>query len=282
MKNLLLSYWLWAFILVTFIVIILWDDEIEKATSSYVKHRMVLKDVNFSQVEGGFELARMYADICDMDDNQNNMNASNVRTIFYKQDQATWTGRLIAERALKNPFEARFWGDVRGWNTDNERIRSEELRYYFNRKELHTQKPVTIWKDDTVITGLGMVYKTQSKEAQLLQQVVIRIWEKDNPQTGSESHEITGLPVAPPLSQLLKPLNSASTTASTPAPVAVPTILTLDTTPSVASETDTTAPITPYNPVNNKSVANASEPFQPEISQTSSDNASATSKDLRP
>ncbi len=215
MKNILLSYWLWTAILVAFITIIMWDDNLEKSTTSYVKHRMVLKNVNFSQVEGGFEHARLYADVCDMDDNQSNMNASNVRTIFYKQDQATWTGKLISERALKNPFEAKFWGDVRGWNTDNERIRTDELRYYFNRKELHTQKPVTIWKDDTILTGLGMRYNTTDKEAQILQQVVIRIWEtaSGTARNGSEPEQISGLPVAPPLSQLLIPLNIASAPA---------------------------------------------------------------------
>jgi LPS export ABC transporter protein LptC len=176
---------------------------------------MVLKNVNFSQVEGGFEHARLYADICDMDDNQNNMNASNVRTIFYKQDQATWTGRLISERALKNPFEAKFWGDVRGWNTDNERIRTDELRYYFNRKELHTQKPVTIWKDDAVLTGLGLRYNTVDKEAQINQQVVIRIWETadETASTSEETTHIDGLPVAPPMSQLIIPLKVASSTS---------------------------------------------------------------------
>jgi len=212
MKNILFSYWLWAAILISFIIIILWDDEIEKGAASYVKHRMVLKNVNFSQVEGGFEQARLYADICDMDDNQNNMNASNVRTIFFKQDQATWTGKLISERALKNPFEARFWGDVRGWNTDNERIKTEELRYYFNRKELHTQKPVTIWKDDTILTGLGLLYNTQDKEARINQQVVIRIWETASGavETGDDAGQVPGLPVAPPISQLLRPLTIAT------------------------------------------------------------------------
>jgi LPS export ABC transporter protein LptC len=215
MKNILLSYWLWAAVLVGFIVIILWDDKLEQGTTSYVKHRMVLKNVNFSQVEGGFEHARLYADICDMDDNQNNMNASNVRTIFFKQDQATWTGRLISERALKNPFEAKFWGDVRGWNTDNERIRTDELRYYFNRKELHTQKPVTIWKDDAVLTGLGLRYNTVDKEAQINQQVVIRIWEtaSKTATTDDNPRQVNGLPVAPPISEIMIPLNIASSTA---------------------------------------------------------------------
>ncbi len=209
MKNLLLSYWLWTALLIGFVAIILWDDKLDKTTAGYFKHRMVLKNVNFSQIDGGFEQARLYADICDMDDNQNNMNASNVRTIFFKQDQATWTGKLLAERALKNPFEAKFWGDVRGWNTDNERIRTDELRYYFNRKELHTQMPVTIWKDDAVLTGLGLRYSTVDKEAQINQQVVIRIWEtaSNTTKVGSEPELVLGLPVAPPLSQILLPLN---------------------------------------------------------------------------
>ncbi|PKL44421.1 MAG: LPS export ABC transporter periplasmic protein LptC [Candidatus Riflebacteria bacterium HGW-Riflebacteria-1] len=233
MKNFLFSYWLWAIVLLSFIVIILWDDKLEQATASYVKHRMVLKNVNFSQVEGGFEHARLFADICDMDDSQSNMNASNVRTIFYKQEQATWTGRLISERALKNPFEAKFWGDVRGWNTDDERIRTDELRYYFNRKELHTQKPVTIWKGDAVLTGLGLRYNTQDKEAQINQQVVIRIWEtasKTAKAGGDEHAQISELPVAPPLSQLLLPLNTRATgTASLPVSIAS------DSTPAIAT-----------------------------------------------
>lgn len=213
MKNFLLSYWLWAIVLLIFIVIILWDEKLETGVASYVKHRMVLKNVNFSQVEGGFESARLFADICDMDDSQSNMNASNVRTIFYKQDQASWTGRLVSERAIKNPFEAKFWGDVRGWNSDNERIRTDELRYYFNRKELHTQKPVTIWKDNAVLTGLGLRYNTQDKEAQINQQVVIRIWDtaSKSAETDGGIESVSGLPVAPPLSQLLLPLNNLST-----------------------------------------------------------------------
>jgi LPS export ABC transporter protein LptC len=215
MKNFLLSYWLWAVVLTVFVAIILWDDNMEEnVKNAYVKHRMLLKDVNFSQVEGGFEHARMYADICDMDDNQNNMNATNIRTIFYKPDLATWTGYLIAERGLKNPFEAKFWGDVRGWNSDKERFRTEEIRYFLNRKELHTQKPVTIWKDNAILTGLGFRYNTQDKEAQINQQVVIRIWENNASETASASHKlpVSPLPVAPPLLQILQPLKIGSQT----------------------------------------------------------------------
>jgi len=252
MKNILLSYWLWAALLIGFIVIIMWDDKLEQATTSYVKHRMVLKNVNFSQVEGGFEHARLYADICDMDDNQNNMNASNVRTIFYKQDQATWTGRLISERALKNPFEAKFWGDVRGWNTDNERIRTDELRYYFNRKELHTQKPVTIWKDDAVLTGLGLRYNTVDKEAQINQQVVIRIWETASKTASTEDdnrQQINGLPVAPPISQIMIPLNIASSpdnlSSNTTDITASPTTATENTPAEIASNSASDPSIEP-------------------------------------
>lgn len=222
MKNFILSYWLWGAILAIFISIILWDDKISDGVKkSYVKHQMTLKNVNFSQVEGGFEHARMYADLCEMDDNQNNMNATNIRTQFFKKDVATWSGILLAERGIKNPFEARFQGNVRGWNTDEERIKTDELRYYFNRKELHTQKPVTLWKKDTVITGIGMNYNTQTKEATINQQVLIRIWNASASQTvkTSETSSISTLPVAPPLSQILIPLKqtAAETISSTTA-----------------------------------------------------------------
>lgn len=210
MKNLLLSYWFWGILLSSFVVIIMWDDKIEEsAINAYIKHRMVLRDVNFSQVEAGFEHARLYADICEMDENQNNMEASNIRTMFFKANVATWTGRLLAERAIKNPFEAKFWGDVRAWNSDRERIKTEELRYYFNRKELHSQKPVTLWKDDAVITGLGMSYNTQTKEAIINQQVMIRIWNQNaSPTADRQGESMSSLPVAPPIEELLIPLRN--------------------------------------------------------------------------
>ena len=206
-----MSFWFWGIILSSFIVIILWEEKLEKAVSeSYKRHRMVLQNVNWSQVEKGFEHARLYADSIDMDDNHNNMDAKDVKVIFFKQDVATWTGRLISERGLKNPFEAKFWGDVRVWNSDNERLRSDEMRYYFNRKELHTQKPVTIWKDDTIITGLGMSYNVESKEARIFQQVKIQIWDSnatdtvDPEEDAAESRaKLSGVPIAPPPSELL-------------------------------------------------------------------------------
>ncbi|MFZ5950502.1 MAG: hypothetical protein ACOYXC_07340, partial [Candidatus Rifleibacteriota bacterium] len=104
MKTFFTSFWFWGILLVTFIVIILWDDKIQETViNSYIKHRMILTDVNFSQVEKGFEEAKMHAEIVDMDENQNNMNAVNVRTLFYKRDNASFTGTLLAEKALKNP-----------------------------------------------------------------------------------------------------------------------------------------------------------------------------------
>ncbi|HNX78090.1 MAG TPA: LPS export ABC transporter periplasmic protein LptC [Candidatus Rifleibacterium sp.] len=220
MKNILMSFWFWGILLTSFIVIILWDDKFEEgAMGAYVKHKMILRDVNFSQVEGGFEHARLYADNCEMDDNQNNINAFNVRTRFYKKDVATWSGRLIAERGLKNPFEAKFWGDVRAWNSDRERIRTDEMRYYLNRKELHSQQPVTIWKDDAIITGLGMSYNTQTKEATINQQVMIRIWDQNASSTAATATDnIAGVPVAPPLEQLLIPLRNLNASATTASP----------------------------------------------------------------
>jgi len=246
-KNILMSFWFWGLLLAGFIAIILWDDKIEEGVkAAYVKHRMMLKDVNFSQVEGGFEHARMFADLCEMDDNQNNMDATNIRTIFYKQNVATWSGWLLAEKGLKNPFEAKFWGDVRAWNTERERIRTEEMRYYLNRKELHSQKPVTIWKDDAVITGLGMSYNTQTKEATINQQVVIRIWNKNASQTAnaSESSMVNGIPAAPPIENLLLPIRNLNTASAVSAVSAVSDAADIATAAAAASESTSTETIT--------------------------------------
>jgi len=204
-KNFLTSFWLWGFILVAFIAIILWDDKIqENVLNTYVKHRMVLTDVNFSQIDKGFEEAKMHAEVVDMDENQNNMNATNVKTLFFKPDNASFTGTLLSDKALKNPFEVKFWGNVRGWSTDGDKILTEEMRYYFNRKELYTQKPVTLWKDNAVITGIGMRYNTQTKEAQINQQVMIRIWDDSASKTAAIDIASPTIPEAPPLSELLK------------------------------------------------------------------------------
>ncbi len=245
-KNILMSFWFWGLLLASFIAIILWDEKIEEGVkAAYVKHRMMLRDVNFSQVEGGFEHARMFADLCEMDDNQNNIDATNIRTIFYKQDVATWSGWLLAEKGLKNPFEAKFWGDVRAWNTERERIRTEEMRYYLNRKELHSQKPVTIWKDDAVITGLGMSYNTQTKEATINQQVVIRIWDKNASQTANapEGTMINGIPAAPPIENLLLPIHSPGTTPAASGTISAATAAAnLPASESLSTETITNQP----------------------------------------
>ena len=208
-KNILLSFWFWSVLLVAFIVLILWDDDLEEGIKAeYIKHRMVLNDVNFSQIDKGFESARLYADTCEMDDNQNNMEANNVRVIMFKENVATWTGRLISEKALKSPFEAKFWGDVRLWNSDDERFRTEEMRYYINRKEMHTQKPVTAFKDKIVVTGLGMSYFTETQELKINQQVVIRIWNDQKEKKADEKEEhnmfMGTLPVAPPIEKILQ------------------------------------------------------------------------------
>lgn len=208
-KNILLSFWFWSVLLVAFIVLILWDDDLEEGIKAeYIKHRMVLNDVNFSQIDKGFESARLYADTCEMDDNQNNMEADNVRVMMFKENVATWTGRLISEKALKSPFEAKFWGDVRLWNSDNERFRTEEMRYYINRKEMHTQKPITAFKDKIVVTGLGMSYFTETQELKINQQVVIRIWNDQKEKKIGEKEEnnmfMGTLPVAPPIEKILQ------------------------------------------------------------------------------
>lgn len=208
-KNILLSFWFWSVLLVAFIVLILWDDDLEEGIKAeYIKHRMVLNDVNFSQIDKGFESARLYADTCEMDDNQNNMEANNVRVMMFKENVATWTGRLISEKALKSPFEAKFWGDVRLWNSDDERFRTEEMRYYINRKEMHTQKPITAFKDKIVVTGLGMSYFTETQELKINQQVVIRIWNEQKEKKTDEKEEhnmfMGTLPVAPPIENILQ------------------------------------------------------------------------------
>jgi LPS export ABC transporter protein LptC len=226
MKAFLTSFWLWGIILTLFIAIILWDDTLqETVTNAYVKHRMVLTNVNFSQVDKGFEQAKMHAEVVDMDDNQNNMHATNVRTLFFKEDNASFTGILLSDKALKNPFEAKFWGNIRGWSTDGDKIRTEELRYYFNRKELFTQKPVTIWKDNAVITGIGMRYNTQTKEAQINQQVMIRIWDQNASGTSKEiQNDVATVPVAPAPSELLnRPLFNANNASATNLPTSTQT-----------------------------------------------------------
>ena len=218
-KNVLSSFWFWGILLVTFITIILWDDSFEEsAKGTYQKYKMTLNDVNFSQIENGFEHARMYMTNCEMDDSQTNMEARDIKVLFFKEDIPTYTGKLIAASATKTPFEAKFFGDVRLWDTDNQRMRTEEMRYLFNRKELSTQRPVTYWKDNAVLTGLGMTYNTERKEMTINQQVVIRIWDEDEKektekkeQKQSDKDPISGLPIATPIENILLNINSSST-----------------------------------------------------------------------
>lgn len=215
-KNIFSSFWFWGILLLTFIAIILWDDRVEEgAKGTYVKHRMTLDNVNFSSIKNGFEHSRMYATNCDMDDSQTNMEAKDIKVLFFKEDVATYTGRLIAASATKNPFEAKFYGDVRFWDTDNERMRTEEMRYLFNRKELNTQKPVTFWKDNAVLTGLGLTYNTENKEITINQQVVIRMWEdpekKEAPKKQSDIDPVSGLPIAAPIENILGQMNASTT-----------------------------------------------------------------------
>lgn len=211
MKKFLTSFWFWGIMLVAFVTIILWDDDFEEnAKGAYVKHKMTLQNVNFSQIENGFEHARMYAVECEMDDSQTNMDGTDIKMLFFKPDCATFTGRLIAASATKNPFEAKFSGDIRMWDTDNERMRTEEMRYLFNRKELTTQRPVTFWKDNAVLTGLGMTYNTETQEAVINQQVVIRLWEDKKPasaaaQIKTDKDPVSGLPIAEaPIEEIIK------------------------------------------------------------------------------
>ncbi|MBR4569577.1 MAG: LPS export ABC transporter periplasmic protein LptC [Candidatus Riflebacteria bacterium] len=211
-KNIFSSFWFWGILLIAFVTIILWDDSIEEgAKGTYVKHKMTLNNVNFSQIDNGFEHARMYATICEMDDSQTNMEARDIKVLFFKEDVATFTGRLIAASATKTPFEAKFYGDVRLWDTDNERMRTEEMRYLFNRKELSTQKPITVWKDNAVLTGLGMTYNTERKEITVNQQVVIRLWEekKEEPKPMNDIDPVSGLPVAEPIDKILNNINKS-------------------------------------------------------------------------
>lgn len=179
MKQIFSQIWFWFIMLIVFLAVIMYDRDFEKdVLTVYQKQKMHLKDVHFSEMDQGFEAARIFADEVDMDDSQSNMLATNVRSLFFDKEVATRSGELVASFASKNPQEIIFWGDVRFWSTDNERLRTDELRYATNRKELYTIRPVTLWKDNMVITGKELLYNTKSKEGSLSQNVVIRIWPK--------------------------------------------------------------------------------------------------------
>ncbi len=240
-KNLLSSFWFWGFMLVAFVAIILWDDDVEEnAKGNYVKHRMALDNVNVSQIENGFEHSRMYATQCEMDDSQSNMEANDIKVLFFKEEIATYTGHLIAASATKSPFEAKFFGNVRLWNTDNERMKTEEMRYLFNRKELSTQKPITAWKDNAVLTGLGMTYNTESQELTVNQQVVIRLWDekKEPPKPVLDKDPMSGLPIAEPIEKILGNIASKSSNIATASDKLVNDAASQSANVSIASETN--------------------------------------------
>lgn len=213
MKNILMSFWFWGLVLAVFVALILYEEDLtQKATSEYVRYKMGMEKVNWSQIEAGFEHARMYANTVSMENNKSHMKAQSVETIFFRESEPDWNGKLTSLEGLKNPMEAKFWGDVRAWNTDNERLKTEELRYFFNRKELRTDQPITIWKDGTVTTGVGLTYNTETKNAEILSNVKIRIWEEkksthqleNEDEKKAELAKSTGLPIAPPIEDLLK------------------------------------------------------------------------------
>ena len=177
MKKVFSSLGLWLTLLFLFIGFFLWRDDLDtEARTKYVKQKMHMTDVNFSEMDKGFEAVRFFADVVDMDDSQNNMIASTVRALFFDKLVATRSGELMASFAQRTPYEIRFWGDVRLHTTDRERFRAEEARYFQTRKELYTTCSVTIWKDDMVITGKELRYNTNTREGELRRNVLIRIW----------------------------------------------------------------------------------------------------------
>lgn len=188
-----MTFWFWGIVFALFLGIIFWGEDIEKdVRSQYARQKMRLTNVKFDELDAGFEHATMYADVVDMDDSQSNMTASNIHAFFFDKMIATKTGELVASWGSKTPFEARFWGDVRLHTSTRERFRAEEIRYFFSRNEMFTAMPVTLWKDDMIITGRELRYNTQSKEGSLSRDVLIRIWE-----TASATASATARTAAP-------------------------------------------------------------------------------------
>jgi LPS export ABC transporter protein LptC len=175
--NVFSKLWFWFVLLILFLTIIMYDFDWEKEwKTTYSRAKMLLNNVHFSEIDHTFEHVRVFADVVDMDDSHSNMIASNVRALFFDKDVATRSGELLASSATKTPQEIKFWGDVRVFTTDNERMRSDELRYYVDRKDVYVPASVTLWKDDMIITGNEMRMNTQSKEGVISRNVVIRIW----------------------------------------------------------------------------------------------------------
>lgn len=206
MKSVLGSIWFWLAMLLVFLAIILYDSDLEKeAISKYVKGKMKLTDVHFSEMDKSFEQARIFADEVEMDDSQTNMIASRVRALFFDKQVATRTANVVASMAYKNPYEIKFVGDVRMHSSDNERLRSDEMRYFVSRKEIYTSCPVTIWKDDLVLTGREMQFNTETKTGVIKRDILIRIWRPASGTAKAERPAASGsrtvIPVAPPPAQ---------------------------------------------------------------------------------
>ncbi|HEY9069673.1 MAG TPA: hypothetical protein VIV61_05415, partial [Candidatus Ozemobacteraceae bacterium] len=174
-----MTFWFWGLVFAGFLGIIFFSSsDLEKDVQSrYARQKMRLTNVRFDELEAGFEHATMYADVVDMDDSQNNMTASMIHAFFFDPLVATKTGELVASWGMKTPFEARLWGDVRLHTSTRERYRGEEMRFIFSRNEMFTSMPVTLWKDDMIITGRELRYNTKTKEGSLAREVLVRIWE---------------------------------------------------------------------------------------------------------
>ncbi|MFZ2956870.1 MAG: LPS export ABC transporter periplasmic protein LptC [Candidatus Ozemobacteraceae bacterium] len=190
MKSIFSSIWFWLMVLLLFLAVIFRDSDLEKdAASKYVKGKMKLTDVHFSEMDQGSESARVFADEVEMDDMQSNMVASRVHAIFFDKYEATKTADLTASSATKNPYEIRFFGDSKLRTSENERLRSDELRYFISRKEIYTSCSVTIWKDDLVLTGKEMRFNTERREGTINRDILIRIWKTAS---GSVSTSVPG------------------------------------------------------------------------------------------
>lgn len=173
-----ISYLVFIAFLLGIVFLVLQDDTLEKELrSSYLKAKMQLKKVYFNELDQGIEYAKVFADLVEMDDFMNNMVATNVKVIYIDKNNASKTGYLVASYASKSPLEAKFWGDVRVFTTEEERLRTEELRYYFSSREIFTNMPVTIWKDNMIITGQDLRYNLNTKTGLLGRNVVIKIWD---------------------------------------------------------------------------------------------------------
>lgn len=176
MNRLFASPLTWAIVLLMFLTFFYYDRDFGEVKTKYVKQRMRLTRVHFSELDGPFESVRVFADHVDMDDNQSNMLASGVKAIFYDRDIATRTSLLVSLNAVKNPFESRFWGNVRLRSTDLEKLDCNELRYFPSRKEIFTQDPVRMVRGNAIITGVELRMNTETKTGTLDRNIRIEVY----------------------------------------------------------------------------------------------------------